>query len=464
MALLFNSRTLTLDENGVLSFIGDGAYSFEYKRFIQVLLESGQTTNLTQEQYDSVLALDIGAGAHVTLAAGELQGLEISRLDGTLDITGVDFTEAGASGGFETSIDLDSLLGSAIDVHGAGEVAARLTVDGSKAEAFNLLWDYLDDAYVAGNNAFDLDLNANFVRLGVEYVNYLEAGGEPLTFTVAKFTADDGDANTTPERMQSMHDNLLGNLDGSVLAGRFGSDPTLLAELQALVPDEYEARPWFSGNENHLGGADHDGARAFDYDKGWDRPDYLDRFLGEVDARAQDPIEGDMIFGDGNSAVNYAVTRHEGAGVELALKAKIRGVGDYDSAHTVVNGDGTVTYLVDAGEGAPGRTTWNVDWAATVTEAGDDEDGLSFKFLLDVDPTAGENFVDVLAFSLQNGNEYTPGQPGVLQNSYNYGFLPDDVFDPVNGEGTFTARLEAYDDGGLIAEQTIYIEATDAFA
>lgn len=160
MASLDKSKAVSLEE-GVLSFVGDGDYSFEFRKFVQIHQEGGQTTNLTEDDYNSITALDIQSAAHVTLAASDLTGhpsdLTIANLEGTLDITGVDFTEADA-GGFEpsTGIGLDSLIGSAIDAHGAGYVAARLTVDGSKAEAFQLLWDYLDDGYTAGNNYFTI--------------------------------------------------------------------------------------------------------------------------------------------------------------------------------------------------------------------------------------------------------------------------------------------------------------------
>ena len=466
MASLDKSKAVSL-EGGVLSFLGDGDYSFEFRKFAQIHQEGGQTTNLTDDQYNSITALDIQSAAHVTLAASDLisnpNPLTIANLEGTLDITGVDFTGAD-EGGFEPSTvtGLDSLIGSAIDAHDAGYVAARLTVDGSKAEAFQLLWDYLDDAYVAGNNYYDLDLNENFVRLGVEYVNYLEAGGDPLTDVMAKFTADGGDAGDNPDRAQSMHDNLLGNLWGPAVQDRFDGEQE--ADLLALIPDEYEARPWFSGNEAHLGNAAHDGARAFDYEKGWDRPDYIETTInGTVDERAQDG--GEMLFGDGNSVDNWNIVRHEGAGVELALKAKERGGDDYIATEV----DGVTHYAVHTGtdEGTTNRAAWNFDFAATSGISGQEElvDEFVFKLLIDVDKTEATNFFEVDPAAIPDN----PASDYSEQNSWNFGFgfLRDLIDGDPNtdghqaydfGEGQFDFVLEAYDNGELIASNHIVVD------
>lgn len=468
MALLQNSKAVSLD-NGVLSFLGDGDYSFEFRKFVQILQEGGQATNLSEDDYNSITALDIQSAAHVTLAASELiahpNALTLANLEGTLDITGVEFNEAGPSGGFEpsTGTDLDSLIGSAIDAHDAGQVAARLTVDGSKAEAFQLLWDYLDDAYVDGNNYYDLDLNENFVRLGVEYVNYLEAGGDPLTDVMAKFTADGGeDADLHPERAQSMHDNLLGNLWGPALEDRF--DDPQKAELLALIPDEYEARPYFDGNDGSLSDPFHDGARAFDYEKGWDRPDYIETTLnGTVDGRAQDTAEGDMLFGDGNSVDNWNIVRHEGAGVELALKAKERGGNDYIATED----GGVVHYQAEAGEGAAGLAMWNFEFAATSGISGQNElaDEFVFKLLIDVDRTEATDFLEIDPATITDN----PVSDYSEQNSWNvgFGFIRDLIDGDPNteghqtydfGAGQFDYVLEAYDNGDLIASNYIVVD------
>ena len=132
--------------------------------------------------------------------------------------------------------------------------------------AIAIVWDHLDDAYVsAGPN--QPNINEAFVRLGVEYAAYLEAGGTPLLDVVAKFTPDDGDANTTPERQQPLHDNLLGNLNSSPLGSRFSGQ--LFDDLEDLIEGvnpELLNRDIFSGNEGTSDAA----ARQWDADNGYE--------------------------------------------------------------------------------------------------------------------------------------------------------------------------------------------------
>ncbi len=93
-------------------------------------------------------------------------------------------------------------------------VRSELHVD--TATAMTVVWDYLDDIYVsAGPN--QANVNEAFTRLGIEYAKYLKDGGAPLTNITAKYTPDGADAGTAPDRLQSLHDNLLGNLGSAAL-------------------------------------------------------------------------------------------------------------------------------------------------------------------------------------------------------------------------------------------------------
>lgn len=279
---------------------------------------------------------------------------------------------------------------------------------------------------------------------------------------MAKFTEDGADTDSNPERAQSMHDNLLGNLWGPALQDRF--DGQQLADLLELIPDEYEARKYFDGNDGSLSDEFHDGARAFDYEKGWDRPDYIETTMnGTVDERAQDG--GEMLFGDGNSVDNWNIVRHEGAGVELALKAKERGGPDY-----IATEEGGVThYEVHTGldQGTTNRAAWNLDFAATSGISGQDElaDEFVFKLLIDVDKTEATNFFEVDPAAIPDN----PASDYSEQNSWNFGFgflrgLIDG--DPNTaghqaydfGAGQFDFVLEVYDDGELIASNHIVVD------
>jgi hypothetical protein len=431
-------------DDGVFDFVLDSDYTIDFKNnFVQIKVDGGRTTNLSLAKWEanSVDAADLDK---LTFKDG---------VPASLNISGVGFVGADVSGtgGAETGTNIDDFLTEQLALTDAGSLAEALTIDGSQAGTFAVLWEFLDDGYV--EEGYFASVNENFVRLGIAYAEYLEDGGAPLTEMIGKFAPDGPDADLTPERLQSLHDNLLGNLGEGPINSRFASDPATGAELISLIeaidPDLLD-RPYYSGNDNAE--AAYDAVRAYDFDKGYARTDFIDTFFGAVDDRATNGGAGvEMIFGDGNSTDGYAITRHEGAGVELALKAKLRGVGDLDPSDVTYNADGTATFRVEADPASADRMEWNIDWAATVTEAGDD-DSFVFKFLADVDGSAAEDFIDLTA----TGSEYTSN--GDLQNSWNYGFFPDADFDTTDAEGLYTVRLEAYDDGALIATQDIYLE------
>ena len=63
----------------------------------------------------------------------------------------------------------------------------------------------MDDRYTSAG-ANQVNINQAFTQLGLAYVQYLKDGGAPLTDIVAKYTADGADADTLPDRLQSLHD------------------------------------------------------------------------------------------------------------------------------------------------------------------------------------------------------------------------------------------------------------------
>jgi len=111
------------------------------------------------------------------------------------------------------------------------------------------------------------------VELGIEYAEYLQNGGTALTGVVAKYAPDGTDAGTNPDRLQSMHDNVLGNLDinsiidkffdGNAANGTPSTPPGYAGGGSNATPDEatgqrlldavfgadLDGRPYYSGNE-----------------------------------------------------------------------------------------------------------------------------------------------------------------------------------------------------------------------
>lgn len=427
------SKSTVVVDGTTLDFTQNGNYTIDF-------LPSGN------------VKIKLDGGHAFVMRADEFDAIE------TLNVSGITFHEADGTGSFETSRNLDDLLGALITEKGIDYVIDHLTINASKTDAFKMLWDYLDDAYVAGGNPFNVALNETFVRLGVAYVEYLEAGGEPLTFVTAKFTADDADANTMPEREQSMHDNLLGNLTAGAINARFSGDPDLKAELLALIPDEYEARLLYEGNESQVGGPRHDNVRQFDYDHGWDRPDYLERdYNADIHPLARDG--GEMYYGDGNTIDDWTIVRHEGAQVELGLKVKHRQGDEY--AEASIDGNGVAHYIVEDGPqpGNPNRAEWNFDFAATDYSADDD---FTYVVELDIDPTDGVQWVTV--HSTDDPHDTDTGMGETFQNSFNVAFVDLDPVAPDTqhygfGEAEFNVRISAFDSvsGDLVAVNEVVV-------
>ncbi|HEX8193226.1 MAG TPA: hypothetical protein VF552_10025 [Allosphingosinicella sp.] len=436
-----------------LTFTQAGVYTIEYlpSGHVQIKLDGGKATVIKADEYAAVSNFAFAPGA---------------TLNSPLHVNGVTFTEAGPGGQFEANNISADLIGTLITQKGIAWVADNLVINGSQADTFKVLWDYLDDAYVAGQNYYNLPLNETFVRLGVAYAEYLEEGGQPLTFVTAKYTADNADAGFVPQREQSMHDNLLGNLEPLSINDKFGANPALKAELLALIPDEYEARARYSGDESARGGAAHDAARAFDYDKGWDRPDYIDRSTNAV----IDPLARDgnaMYYGTGNPTDDWNVVRHEGAQVELGLKIKHRGGDEYPEFF--VGPDGTASYLVLAGGSPsnPARAEWNFDFSAT--DYSPDQD-FTYTLEFDVDPGAGESWVTLYSSAAPLDTDL--GSGSTFQNSSNIAFYASQIdTDPATagiqayalGDGRFNVRLSAFDadSGALIARNEVEVIVGD---
>ena len=134
-------------------------------------------------------------------------------------LTGVTFTEAdeAANFRFEPNQNHDALLASMLSQYGVAGTLQRLEVAGDATGDFKLIWDYIDDNY----SYYDTTINAYGVELGLEYAKYLRNGGSPLSDVTAKYAPDGADAGTAPDRNQSMHDNILGNLDINSIIDKF---------------------------------------------------------------------------------------------------------------------------------------------------------------------------------------------------------------------------------------------------
>lgn len=334
------------------------------------------------------------------------------------------------------------------------------------ADGFHAIWTPLDADYgqtVGG----DLTTNTAFVHLGAAYAKYLDEGGSSAEFASIQVkgpldAGDDGDG-----RYQTLHDNLLGNLPDSATNGR-GLGP-LAAEL--LGPDraDFLDRATYSGNQAHWQGSDHDSVRVFDYERGFERNDYIvSNSDGDIDPSAQN--NGELFIGDGNTISDFNIVRHEGAGIELALKAKERKGSDYD----VTDEDGLSVYYVPTGSREDNGDTyaiWSFD-GSVIAGLNGSARGLSdysVKLFIDVDPTTGVSYVGGEA-----GIDLPVGNP-LIQFSQNYafGYIRDlidndpstEAIDPYEyGPGEFDIAIKAFDEGVEIASNNIRVIVDDLIA
>ncbi|WP_197453465.1 Ig-like domain-containing protein [Caulifigura coniformis] len=133
-------------------------------------------------------------------------------------------------------------------------VQAEIGPQASLADAIATVWDYVDDNYSYNNNL----INEMGARLGVEYALYLRTGGKPLLDVVAKYEADGADPDTLPQRLQSLHDNLLGNLNDVGLRDKMlPSGQAAYDDLRDLMDvhdllDLSDNRPWFGGYQGDV--------------------------------------------------------------------------------------------------------------------------------------------------------------------------------------------------------------------
>ncbi|SSW89296.1 T1SS-143 domain-containing protein, partial [Rhodopseudomonas pentothenatexigens] len=186
------------------------------------------------------------------------------------DIAGI--AEAGIGGalepGFAVATDMSGLLTNPSSLSSL-LAAVKTEFGGDTAKAITAVWDYLDDVYTsAGPN--QINVNEAFVRLGVEYAAYVKAGGMPLVDVTAKFTADGADAGTLPDRLQSLHDNLLGNLQTAALDQRFGAGSPQNSAMQVLISGvdaDLLTRAYYDGGETHT--AQQAAVRAWDIVNGF---------------------------------------------------------------------------------------------------------------------------------------------------------------------------------------------------
>lgn len=280
--------------------------------------------------------------------------------------------------------------------------ATLIHINGTEVDFIKASWVYFDQQYYSGetnwSNYYNTELNEAKANLALLYTDYLDNGGDATPFLefIAKTAVNDSGEQT---REQVLHDNILGELTKAAL-----TDRKLLAEYEAAA-GEYIDRPWIDGVYANAYNDSQNQALRFDYEKGWDRPEYLRDFVGNIDDSAiKDGVE--TYYGDGNTVTNFSIARHEGAGIELALKAKERKGPDYIPDEE--SGDIPI-YTAPAGP-ADGThpawkpAVWSFDFSVATGLNGATKKLDDFDFILSLDVDPSEN-VDFIQFKLLKPDE-----------------------------------------------------------
>jgi len=318
-------------------------------------------------------------------------------------------------------------------------------------------------------------LNIAVGELGLQYAKLIENFPSVALTDVWSF-------NTPDVRQQSVHDNLLGNINAGALDAR-----NLLGHFQealnAIADGAYANRPWFSGYTDDFGKAAHDAVRAFDWARDIDRSDsWVDAVLsGTVDDVGINSGNGYLYFGKSNTTDNFNIVRHEGAGIEIALKAKVRLGGGEEYEATGLSSDGAAVFHVETGtSSATGWTPakWSFDYSIISGLNGSAADLEDFVFTLSIDVDPSDSAENPLLFTLTpedgkliwisgdgvklGGDESAP--ENVEQNSFNIGF--NDIITLINanieGEyafdwGQFDIEIAAWQDDVKLVANSIEV-------
>lgn len=410
------SGIITLEGgNVIVTAANDGArsQSFSLDEITSLDLNgfSGQMTGDTLDALAAALA-----GERLTVSG-------LLNDDGSaLNISGVDFGDIKDGALTAPNVALFDFAG----LTAQQLVPTSFTVNGSYSDALKAFWVALDGNYYDALPVQDAEVNTNFLRLGNDYVNFLEDGNAALLDVVQ--TKSGGNPDYT-ERQQTLHDNILGNLGESTVTWRVGNGAT---DVRTELAEEFADRPSVpSGFDNTLEAVQD--AKEWDVDSTNGKDFAIDRSdanivvkIGELDDIAQNTDE--MWNGSGNTVTDFRIVQIVDSEIELGLKAKIRKVRDFEDSertdllettyYTNVDSTGgevrpwnSPGYIKDVatGSGPEPLAAWSFDLsiATNIDDSNGSDPQLSdyqFKLLLDVDKSEQTSFVTFILDPDDAGN------------------------------------------------------------
>lgn len=230
LALVFSSRLSADTDNIVLADANGIVGALD----ITGLGDCVQVSNI-----DSLSSIQTDTGQLLILDGDELQALSVAGLtltilgDGAVDVINSNLLLPN-DGSAPSVNNLLTLEFSGLDTQ-LSIVPDRLSVEGSHISAIAAFWIQLDQAYVGSADYYNIPVNTSFVYLGNDYATYLENGNEAALDLV----------KVPSGRLQTLHDNLLGNLGDGPITSRFlnlGQD-----DPRTDAGKKFGSRPYHSG-------------------------------------------------------------------------------------------------------------------------------------------------------------------------------------------------------------------------
>lgn len=437
-----------------------------------------------------------------------------------VDVRGVEIQQAGMEAHALRPVSVSPDVSRVLSL-GMAE-AVRMTINGGKADLIKAAWFYCGGGSGIGESSEDYSWAIARADLALMYLDYLIAGGRPLADFFVRIAPACGQG---PACAQSLHDDLLGVLSEQMLRRHFLDNPARepdglsfnkagLYELYKGLAGAISSRPPYDGSHGEYDRA-HLPALVFDFSQGWQRGDYVRRVA-----------DGELACGrwgtKGDSFTGFSVARHEGVGIELAMRVRRDAAALDDGMQWHYKGvrqaSGIMAYTVEAGVAgnrfSGGAANWTMDFSIStglnnaVTNLDD------FQWILSVDTDPSPDGVRFSRFSLVRPNRvFRMGCGGVevrrtwlliddegdivvqddgmllggfghdadesvasvaSQYSLNFGMrfmrvLLGEYFAAGNptafGPGVFDLRLEAFDDqGALLLENSMQLRVVRAGA
>lgn len=442
----------------ILMEVDDGVATFKRQN-----VEASQKISLSS---DHLVKIQLEASHKLRVAGEDLHDSNVNFIGpGEVDIENVGIYESAIIEGEARSAHVDVNLYNVVVSNAAARIhtpesAPVIRVNGSEADFIKTTWVYFDNQYYKNwpdswlESYYDLDFVVAKANLALLYIRFLENNAEPFIDFVAK-TSVDGDGNVT--RKQWLHDNILGEVTQASLDDRLGGeDRATIKEFYETEAGAFTTRPWVSGEVADRYSEDHKKALAFDYAQDWapQASDYYVHYASDAQLDAKGVFTKpsgakEMYMGSGNGITGFTLARHEGEGIEIALKAKQRGAGvDYPTERI----DDVVVYEVPSGPGATASwgvpAVWSVDFsvASGLNGLNVSLDDFTFILSIDVDPTVEQKFLDFrltrpgdLVFKIDDveldagrswvlvddDNEYVVNDAGIPESWLNYALRDD---------------------------------------